>query len=435
MADDTRPSVLVLYNFVGDDEYERLKDVDPKSLEFEPEYDINVPTVIEEYEAVAKALRREGYRATAYNIREDLSRLQRRLKRNPPDVIFNLVEFFDDDPELEPDMVGLYELYRIAYTGSTAFTLTLCQDKPLTKKLLLDGGVRTPRFVLLEEPRVPKRFRLRFPVIVKPALEDASSGVEKESVCHDTEQLAARLEYVHKEFPDPILVEEFIEGTELHVAVLGDEDPEVLPPIQWDFSELPDDHPSIISFAAKWNPLSEIYHRVHSVCPPTLPAGTLKKVEKAVLKAFEATWCRDYARIDVRVDHENRVWVLEVNPNPDLTEGVSLMESAEEAGYSFGETLAQIVEFALERKEEMAYEQERRRIEREKQKPASPEALTATLDGYPVGEGMQGATGADGPAEDLGGAEAKGEAGLMRRQDEKDDGQDLTPHTQNGPPE
>ena len=386
MVDDTRPSVLVLYNFVGEDEYERLKGVDPKSLDFEPEYDIEVPTVIEEYEAVAKALRREGFRAKAYNIREDLTRLQRRLKRNPPDVIFNLVEFFDDDPELEPDIVGLFELYRIAYTGATPFALTLCQDKAMTKKLLLESNVLTPRFVLLDEPRMPKRHKLRFPVIVKPALEDASSGIEKESVCYDDEQLAARLEYVHKEFPDPILVEEFIEGTELHVAVLGNDPPEVLPPIQWDFSDLPEGHPSIISFAAKWNPLSEVYHRVHSMCPPELPESTLKKVEKAVLKAFEITWCRDYARLDVRIDAEGRVYVLEVNPNPDLTEGVSLMEAAEEADYSFGETLAQIVGFALERKEEIEHERERRRIEREKKKPASPEALTATLDGYPSDE-------------------------------------------------
>jgi D-alanine-D-alanine ligase len=372
-------SVLVVYNFVGEDEYERLKHVDPASLEFEPEYDIKVPTVVEEYEAVAKALRREGYRARTFNIHEDLSRLERRIKRNPPDVIFNLVEFFHDEPELEQYIAGLFELHRIAYTGSSPFALGLCHKKGMVKQLLLAHGVATPRFMLLDEPRVPKRPKLKFPLIVKPAREDASAGVERESVVFDETQLAQRLAYAFEEFAPPMLVEEFIDGTELHVGVLGNDDAEVLPPIEWDFSDLPGDHPPIISFAAKWNPLSEVYHRVHSICPARLSKQMLRKVERTVLKAYEVTGCRDYARLDVRLGDDGKVYVLEVNPNPDLTEGVSLMESAEHADYSFSETLAIIVEYALERKAELE-EWEARRKHLHK-KPGSPEALTATLDG------------------------------------------------------
>jgi D-alanine-D-alanine ligase len=326
---------------------------------------------------VAAALRRVGYRVRTVNINEDLRKLERLLRRNPPDVIFNLVEFIHDDAQLESNVAALFELHQVAYTGSPPFALSLCNKKGLTKQVLQQNGVPTPRFVLLDDVRIPKRPKLQFPLIVKPAREDASSGVEQGSVVYDEEQLQKRLDYVFHEFGTPILVEEFIDGTELHVPVLGNYPPEVLPPIQWDFSALPDEHPPIISFAAKWNPLSEVYHRLHSICPAELPDKIIRKVERVAIKAFEVTGCRDYARLDVRIGSDGRVYVLEINPNPDLTEGVSFMESAEVAEYSFEDTLAMIVEFALDRKDEID-EARRERLKRT-QKPSSPEAVSASL--------------------------------------------------------
>ncbi len=377
---EPQPSVVVLYNHTGDDEYERLEHVDPNALDFEPEYDIRVTTVLDEYRAVASALRREGYRARLYNVREDLGRLERLLRRNPPDVIFNLVEHFHDDAELEPAVAALFDLHEVAYTGATPFALSLCHKKGLTKQVLVQNGVPTPRFVSVDEPRLPRRPKLKFPLIVKPAREDASSGVERESVVHDEKQLQDRLQYVYDEYGIPILVEEYIDGREINVALLGNDPPQILPPIAWDFSELPEGYPHIITFAAKWNPLSEAYHRVHSVCPPDLPKRILRKVEKVSLQAYEVTGCRDYARLDVRIGDDGNAYVLEINPNPDLTEGVSFMESAEVAEYTFGETLAMIVDMALERKEE-ADEARRLRLERlqQQREPVSPEGLRASL--------------------------------------------------------
>lgn len=351
---DDRVSVVVLYNYVGEDVYERIQGVDPAKLGFEPEYDIRVATVEEEYKAVAKALRREGFRARVYNIREDLRRLERVLRRNPPDVVFNLVEHFRDDATLEPHVAAMLELHGIPYTGAPPFALTLCQRKGLTKQVLLANGVPTPPFKLLWEPGdLPARHGLHFPLIVKPAREDASTGVEADSVVPDETALRRQIDRVYEDYEPPWLVEEFIEGRELHVAVIGNEPPEVLPPIEFDFSRLPEGHPHIISYDAKWNPLKEVYHRMDTVCPPRLTKRQWEKIEEVALKAFEVTGCRDYARLDLRLAPRNKVYVLEVNPNPDLTEGVSLMESAEVAGYEFSETLAIIVELALERKEEI----------------------------------------------------------------------------------
>lgn len=356
MTDD-RVSVVVLYNHTGDDVYEQVQRVDPGRLGFQPEYDIRVATVEEEYKAVARALRREGYRARVYNLREDIRRLERVLKRNPPDVVFNLVEHFRDDPALEPHVPAMFELYGIPYTGAPPFALRLCQRKGLAKQVLLASGVPTPKFQLIWEPdELPGKHGLRFPLIIKPAREDASTGVTPESVVSDEEELSRQLAQVYEDYDPPFLVEEFIVGRELHVAVIGNDPPEVLPPIEFDFSRLPDGHPHIISYDAKWNPLMEVYHRMDTICPPQLTKRQWEKIEEVTLRAYEVTGCRDYARLDIRLAPRNKVYVLEVNPNPDLTEGVSLMESAEVAGYSFSETLAMIVEFARERCEEMAVE-------------------------------------------------------------------------------
>ncbi|MGH7545494.1 MAG: D-alanine--D-alanine ligase family protein [Gemmatimonadota bacterium] len=346
---DGKTSVIVLYNQVGEDAYEKIRQVDPATLGFEPEYPLDVATAKEEYEEIARGLRRAGYRARAYNLQNDLKRLDRVLKRSRPDVIFNLVEFFHDDAGLESAVAGVFELYRIPYTGAAPFTLELCQRKGLTKRVLEQHDVPTPRFEVLREPVAPKTLRLRFPVIVKPAWEDASSGVDEGAVVHDAKALRARLERLYDEFQQPLLVEEFIDGRELHVSVWGNADEvEVLPPIEFDFSDLPAGHPRLISYQAKWDPLSEVYHRIHTECPARLSKATLRRVEEVAIAAYRATGCRDYARLDMRL-RRTKPYVLEVNPNPDLTESVSFMESAEVAGYAFPQALAEIVEMARAR--------------------------------------------------------------------------------------
>ena len=345
-----RLRVLVLYNEVGEDEYEKLKQVDPATLGFTPEYPIRVSTAREEYNAIVRALRKERFRVRAVNVEENLQKMESLLHRNAPDVVFNLVESFLDAPSMEGAVADLYELHKVAYTGAPAFALNLCQRKGLTKQVLLASGVPTPRFTLLTKPSIPKRHGLRYPVIVKPSREDASSGIDKESVVHDYAGLMERLKMIFAEYAPPIIVEEFIEGRELHVSILGNDPPVVLPIIEYDFSELPADYPTIISYAAKWAPLEEEYHRVHAVCPAVLPRRVRKHVEEISLQAYRITGCRDYARLDIRLNARNRVFVLEVNPNPDLTEGVSFMESAEKAGIPFSAALRQIVEFALLRR-------------------------------------------------------------------------------------
>jgi D-alanine-D-alanine ligase len=157
---------------------------------------------------------------------------------------------------------------------------------------------------------------------------------------------------VLEEYDQPALVEEFIRGRELGVSVLGNEKPQVLPIEEMDFSDLPDKSRAIISFESKWDPLHEEFHRAKLVCPANLPRSVQRRARDVALRAYQVMGCRDYARIDMRLDGRNRLYVLEVNPNPDLTEGVAFMASAQAAGMSFSETLVTIVESALKRKVE-----------------------------------------------------------------------------------
>lgn len=346
-------SVAVLYNQVGVDEYEMMRRQPPKDLDFKPEFKIDVATVDEEIQSVVKGLKIAGFRAYAFNVNDQFDALYKVLNRRRPDVVFNLIEFFNDDPYQEFMVAGLYELLRIPYTGAPPLTLAMCQRKASTKRLLLANDIRTPRFRMMEGGRLRRRHGLHYPLIVKPAREDASAGIENSSVVENLEQMVDRVEYVWKEFQQPALVEEYIDGRELNVAVLGNDPPEALPIAEMDFSKVPSHLHNIVTYDAKWNPHHEAFHTMYPKCPAELPKRVEKRVKETALAAYKLMGCRDYARIDMRLSRKNQIYVLEVNPNPDLTESVAFMESAQEAGLSFSMTLKKIVLEAVQRAADM----------------------------------------------------------------------------------
>ena len=170
-------SVLVLYNFVEEkDEYVALRAIDPSTLDFTPEYNIHVATVQEEYDAIVNALRREGFDASCTNLLDNFSLLHNLITQNPPDVVFNLVEFFHKDLNNEGSVAGLFDLFRVPYTGAPPFCLSLCRRKGLTKQVLLQSGIATPRFRNLKSPVMEPDHGLRYPLIVKPSWQDGSAG-------------------------------------------------------------------------------------------------------------------------------------------------------------------------------------------------------------------------------------------------------------------
>ncbi len=343
----TSTKVTILYNEPHPDEIPEK--ISGKDLDFEPYFDMNVPSPEEDIRTMAEALTKEGFETYAVNLKDRFTMLYRILVREKPGVIFNLVEVFNDSPWDEFKVAGLYELLKIPFTGAPALTLGLCQRKMLTKQILLANGIHTPRFKKFSKHNIPQRHGLRYPLIVKPAREDASAGIENESVVFNREELLVRVEYVNEVYQQSALVEEFIDGRELNVAILGDTDPVPLPISEIDFSEMPDHLHRIVSYQSKWEPTHESYHKAFPVCPADLPKATTRKAHQMALKAFQIMGCRDYARIDMRLGKDKKLYVLEVNPNPDLAPEVGFMRSAQEYGLSFGKALGEIVKFAVAR--------------------------------------------------------------------------------------
>lgn len=342
--------VAVIFNEANPELYVKTPQKSLDNADFVPYFEVDDLTPIEEYEQLAERLTRKGLEAYTLNIKDDIDILIKNIKKHKPDVVFNFVEIFKDNSRLEMNMVGLLELLGIPYTGAPPMALANCQSKILAKRLLNAVGIQTPQFMVIRKEQSQYRHKLNFPLIIKPAFEDASAGIENDSIVKNNKEMRKRINYVLSYFAQPALVEEFIEGRELNVAVMGDKDPVALPISEIDFSEMPEHLHNIVSYQAKWDPHHESYHKTIPICPSKLPKRIEKRAKEIAIKAFRTMNCRDYARVDIRLSKDKKLYVLEVNPNPDLTEGAGFMRSAEAAGYSYTTTLKKIVNFAWKRR-------------------------------------------------------------------------------------
>lgn len=346
--------ILILWNFIDDDVYELYRRDGRRTVEWDPSLEIEPwDTVEEEMMLIVRSLETRGHVVSCVNIQDDFGRMLGAIQEQKPDLVMNLVEFFANDPENEHYVPSVFELLGVPYTGNTPLSLSLCQKKPQAKALMAAQGVPTPRGVVIEvgsARQVPADMRL--PMIVKPAYDDASGGIDTGSVVHDRAQLAARIAKLHTENRQAALVEEYIEGREIHCAILGDR---ALPLYEMEFKGGVDEHgkplPRIITYRAKWDPYSRDHHAVEGKCPvEDLAPEVVKYISDTALAAYRALGCRDYARVDMRLDTQTgEVFVLEVNPNPDLAASCAFAASAAADGRDYAEMICEIVEVALER--------------------------------------------------------------------------------------
>lgn len=312
--------------------------------------DLSEIGVLEEMHAITDALTAEGYETISLPATDDVEKIIRDLRRSRPAVVFNLVESLRSESLGEMYMAGLYELLGIVYTGSPPLALGIALHKWRAKEVLSYHRIPTPRFM-----RVPAGEalvgapKLSFPLIVKPSREDASTGIDEHAVVRNFKELSARVRFVHENFLEPAIVEEYIEGREFNVAIVGDRELTVLPISEIDFSEMPDYLPHIVTYESKWVPASEAFVKAKPVCPAPIPATVERKAKKIALDAYRAVGCRDYARVDIRMDAEGRLYVIEVNPNPDISRDAGFIRSARAHGWTFEETVKRIVELALAR--------------------------------------------------------------------------------------
>ena len=293
-----------------------------------------------------------GHETSAVIVAGALTPLVEALGAAAPDLVWNLAEAFGGKSALESNVAAVLNLLGLRYTGSSPAGLMLAGDKVLAKKILRFHEIQSPEFATIYRGALDWAGDLAFPLIVKPPQEDASIGITTKSLVHDVRELLVKLDEVHSEFRSPALVEQFIEGREFYVGVLGNAHAEALPVIELDFSRFPEGAPRIASWDAKWGDADgggAEFAGTESVFPTDLPAELVVRMQKVAVDAFEALRLRDYGRIDLRVTEDERIFVIEVNPNCYLERGSEFARAAHAHGLPFERLIERIVDLASAR--------------------------------------------------------------------------------------
>ena len=298
-------------------------------------------------EEVFEAVVKSGHAARWHELKDQASLLS--LARDESDLVFNLTEAFAGDDTKDFHIAAFLELVGKRYTGAGPRGLALAQDKALAKKLFAFHGIKTPRFAVSYKGKLDHADKLEFPLIVKPASEDGSVGIDSGSVVHDVKELMERTSYIQETFDCPALIEEFIEGREIYVGILGNDKPKCLPTVELDLSKLPKDMPKIAGKEVKWDKGTAAYEATKSAVAQGLDEETVKRLQETALATYRALKLRDYGRIDMRLKKDGSIYVIEANPNPWLASEAELAIAAQEAGRSYTELIGDIVDLAMTR--------------------------------------------------------------------------------------
>jgi D-alanine-D-alanine ligase len=307
------------------------------------EYDPVVPQV-------ARTLRKLGHRVSVLGVHGDVKRLVAGLARRKPDLVFNLMEMFGDNVFGDIPVTGLLDLLGVDYTGSGPGELYLSQDKGLTKRLLAFEDILYPRFaVFSRETGFETGGNLRMPLFVKPLRSDASLGIGGKSLVQDWTALADRVSAIRKELDDAALAEEFIDGREFYVGVIGNSQPKALPPVEIDFTGFPEGVPKVMDSKAKWDERSKEYKGTRSVLAQ-LPDELRARLQKVAVDAYRALRVRDYGRVDLRLTDTGDIYVLEVNASCYLERNSEFAMAAGAAGMDYLRLIERIVDLAIVRR-------------------------------------------------------------------------------------
>ncbi len=299
-------------------------------------------------EAIARGLQSLGNTVDLLAIDEQSVK---RLKNHPTDFYFNSAFGIGGMAKSEADVAAFLERSGKPFSGSDAKAIILTTEKVATKKLLIAHDIPTPKYQVFSgcERLDPA---LSFPLVVKPATEDSSLGIGAASVVKTCPAAEKQMQIIRDEYDDPVLVEEYIEGRELNVTVLGNgEQARVLPISEIIFGPSFKNHYKVVDFAAKWEIDSWKYKETNGICPADLAEQVRKKVADTALSAYRLTGCRDYGRVDIRLDKSGVPYILEVNANPGIGLEDGASRSAKAAGLAYPQFLEEIVHIALARYE------------------------------------------------------------------------------------
>ena len=315
------------------------------------DYKREVATHVDEAEyEVAEALMAKGHDVRMIGVKDDIRPPVERLAEFGPDLVFNCCEGFRGDSHYEYAVAAVLEAYGYRHTGSPATALLVARNKSMSKKILAYHGVRVPDFATFHPGDAFLRpSTLRYPLIVKPLLEDASIGIAQSSVVAEDEGLAERVKFVHDNFHQAAIAEELIDGRELYVGMVGNAVLELLPIVELTFGKLSKAERRVATYKAKWNVEYRERHGIKSRFARKLPDPVMARIREICEATFRALSLQDYGRVDVRLAHDHEVYVLEVNPNPFISFGHEFANSAEKAGMKYPELIQRIVDEAMAR--------------------------------------------------------------------------------------
>jgi D-alanine-D-alanine ligase len=296
---------------------------------------------------VLACLQRLGHEVDTLAVFDDVVCIVEKLKNFAPEVVFNLTESFHSNRANEPNIPALLELMRVKYTGARPDGLMLCKDKALAKKVLAYHRVRVPHFVISTEQRPLKRLRrFVYPAFVKPVGEESSDGIAKASFAKSEEEALERARFIHEKFHCDALIEEYIDGRELYLSVMGNRKLTVLPPREIFFHEVPEDTPKFATFKAKWDDSYRKKWGIQNGPATQLPAGVDEKLARLARKVYRVLKIRGFGRVDVRLTPAGEVVVIEANPNPSLACEDDFAQSAATAGLPYDALIQKLLDTA-----------------------------------------------------------------------------------------
>ncbi len=300
-----------------------------------------------EYDVV-QTLRALGHELKVIGVHDDLTPIRSAMDDFKPSITFNLMEAFDDVVVFDQNVVSYLELLKVPYTGCNPRGLTLSRDKGLAKKLMAYHRIPVPDFLVVplgRKPKLPKR--LHFPLIVKSLTYESSTGISQASVVENEEQLNKRVQFIHDTIMTPAIVEEFIDGRELYVGVMGNDRLQVFPVWEMSFSKMPENSWRIATERVKW---SVNYQKKHGIdtAEAGLPDDVTARVQHLAKRVYRALDLSGYARVDLRMKADGQLFVIEANPNPQLAQGEDFAESARRAGVSYAKLIERIIGLGLQ---------------------------------------------------------------------------------------
>ena len=296
-----------------------------------------------EYDVVS-TLKARGHEVRCLGVLDSLTELRSTIAEWKPDVVFNLLEEFDGIGSYDQHVVAFLELLRQPYTGCNPRGLLLSRDKPLCKQLLSFHRIPTPQFAVFRRGlRVQVPRRQRFPLFVKSTVEDASLGIAQASVVEDAAKLKERIQFVHEQIGSDALVEEYIEGREMYVGVLGNDRLQRLPVWEMVFGSMPQSAAAIATRKVKWDQSYRIRHGISTQQASDLPPAVLARLDRLSRRIYRALGLSGYARMDFRVTAGGEVYVLEANANPHISASEDFAQSALAAGTSYPELLERLM--------------------------------------------------------------------------------------------